>query len=101
MGSNTDSGVIGLSSEAARGLLEPSPHGPADVFAGKALPFVSIDTELVRLLASVCMQVNKDKGRPSHPPPPPHSKVRQPWSVPVLPDDKGGLKVGLFLSSRL
>ncbi|KAM5260102.1 ankyrin repeat and SAM domain-containing protein 6 isoform 1-T1 [Hipposideros larvatus] len=50
------------------------------------------DTELVRLLASVCMQVNKDKGRPSHPPPPPHSKVRQPWSVPVLPDDKGGLK---------
>ncbi|XP_066223674.1 ankyrin repeat and SAM domain-containing protein 6 [Saccopteryx leptura] len=50
------------------------------------------DTELVRLLASVCMQVNKDKGRPSHPPPPPCSKVRQPWSVPVLPDDKGGLK---------
>ncbi|EPY80860.1 ankyrin repeat and SAM domain-containing protein 6, partial [Camelus ferus] len=59
---------------------------------GKTLPFVSIDTELVRLLASVCMQVNKDKGRPSHPPPPPYSKVRQPWSVPVLPDDKGGLK---------
>lgn len=50
------------------------------------------DTELVRLLASVCMQVNRDKGRPSHPPPPPHSKARQPWSVPVLPDDKGGLK---------
>ncbi|XP_022357363.1 ankyrin repeat and SAM domain-containing protein 6 [Enhydra lutris kenyoni] len=50
------------------------------------------DTELVRLLASVCMQVTKDKGRPSHPPPPPHSKARQPWSVPVLPDDKGGLK---------
>ncbi|KAG8512240.1 Ankyrin repeat and SAM domain-containing protein 6 [Galemys pyrenaicus] len=50
------------------------------------------DTELVRLLASVCMQVNKDKGRPSHPPPMPHSKVRQPWSVPVLPSDKGGLK---------
>nr|XP_030870418.2 ankyrin repeat and SAM domain-containing protein 6 isoform X4 [Gorilla gorilla gorilla] len=50
------------------------------------------DTELVRLLASVCMQVNKDKGRPSHQPPLPHSKVRQPWSIPVLPDDKGGLK---------
>ncbi|XP_036744288.2 ankyrin repeat and SAM domain-containing protein 6 isoform X1 [Manis pentadactyla] len=50
------------------------------------------DTELVRLLASVCMQVNKDKGRPSHQPSLPHSKVRQPWSVPVLPDDKGGLK---------
>ncbi|CAK6433785.1 unnamed protein product [Pipistrellus nathusii] len=50
------------------------------------------DTELVRLLASVCMQVNKEKGRPSHPPPLPHAKARQPWSVPVLPDDKGGLK---------
>ncbi|XP_010355933.2 ankyrin repeat and SAM domain-containing protein 6 isoform X5 [Rhinopithecus roxellana] len=50
------------------------------------------DTELVRLLASVCMQVNKDKGRPSHQSPLPHSKVRQPWSIPVLPDDKGGLK---------
>ncbi|XP_012921180.1 ankyrin repeat and SAM domain-containing protein 6 isoform X3 [Heterocephalus glaber] len=50
------------------------------------------DTELVRLLASVCMQVHKDKGRPSHPPPLPHSKVREPWSIPVLPDDKGGLK---------
>ncbi|XP_004645294.2 ankyrin repeat and SAM domain-containing protein 6 [Octodon degus] len=50
------------------------------------------DTELVRLLASVCMQVNKDKGRPSHPPPLPHTKVREPWSIPVLPDDKGGLK---------
>ncbi|XP_006886937.1 PREDICTED: ankyrin repeat and SAM domain-containing protein 6 [Elephantulus edwardii] len=50
------------------------------------------DTELVRLLASVCMQVNKDKGRPSHQPPLPHSKARQPWSIPVLPDDKGGLK---------
>uniref|UniRef100_A0A8C5L051 Ankyrin repeat and SAM domain-containing protein 6 n=1 Tax=Jaculus jaculus TaxID=51337 RepID=A0A8C5L051_JACJA len=50
------------------------------------------DTELVRLLASVCMQVNKEKARPSHPPPLPPSKVRQPWSIPVLPDDKGGLK---------
>lgn len=61
------------------------------------LPFVFIDTELVRLLASVCMQVNKDKGRPSHPPPLPHLKFRQPWSIPVLPDDKGGLKVCLSL----
>ncbi|XP_021497177.1 ankyrin repeat and SAM domain-containing protein 6 isoform X1 [Meriones unguiculatus] len=50
------------------------------------------DTELVRLLASVCMQVNKDRGRPSHRPPLPNSKARQPWSIPVLPDDKGGLK---------
>ncbi|KAM4848878.1 ankyrin repeat and SAM domain-containing protein 6 [Urocitellus parryii] len=49
------------------------------------------DTELVRLLASVCMQVNKDRGRHSRPPPL-ASKVRQPCSLPVLPDDKGGLK---------
>ncbi|XP_055973101.1 LOW QUALITY PROTEIN: ankyrin repeat and SAM domain-containing protein 6 [Sorex fumeus] len=50
------------------------------------------DTELVRLLASVCMQVNKDKGRPSRPLPPPHTKAQQPWSAPTLPDDRGGLK---------
>ncbi|XP_075416325.1 ankyrin repeat and SAM domain-containing protein 6 [Tenrec ecaudatus] len=50
------------------------------------------DTELVRLLASVCMQVNKDRGRPSPQPALPHPKARQPWSLPVLPDDKGGLK---------
>uniref|UniRef100_A0A287DD23 Ankyrin repeat and SAM domain-containing protein 6 n=1 Tax=Ictidomys tridecemlineatus TaxID=43179 RepID=A0A287DD23_ICTTR len=49
------------------------------------------DTELVRLLASVCMQVNKDRGRHSRLPPL-ASKVRQPCSLPVLPDDKGGLK---------
>uniref|UniRef100_A0A8C5YX82 Ankyrin repeat and SAM domain-containing protein 6 n=1 Tax=Marmota marmota marmota TaxID=9994 RepID=A0A8C5YX82_MARMA len=49
------------------------------------------DTELVRLLASVCMQVNKDRGRHSRPPLL-TSKVRQPPSLPVLPDDKGGLK---------
>lgn len=82
-------------------MRPPRHHGPTVIFAGKRLPFVSIDTELVRLLASVCMQVNKDKGRPSHPPPLPHSKVRQPWSVPVLPDDKGGLKVCPLLSYKV
>lgn len=85
-------------SKADGGHLGPPPLGSTDIFVGKTLPFVPIDTELVRLLASVCMQVNKDKGRPGHPPPPPHSRVRQPWTVPVLPDDKGGLKVCLFLS---
>ncbi|XP_076996302.1 ankyrin repeat and SAM domain-containing protein 6 [Tamandua tetradactyla] len=50
------------------------------------------DTELVRLLASVCMQVNKVKGRLSHQPPLPHSQARPPGTIPVLPDDKGGLK---------
>lgn len=49
------------------GHLETLPHGPTDIFAGKRLPFVSIDTELVRLLASVCMQVNKDKGQAQPP----------------------------------
>lgn len=63
------------------------------MFTGQTLIFVPTDTELVRLLASVCMQVNKVRGRPSHRPPLPHSKARQPWSIPVLPDDKGGLKV--------
>ncbi|XP_061878058.1 ankyrin repeat and SAM domain-containing protein 6-like isoform X2 [Entelurus aequoreus] len=49
------------------------------------------DTELVRLLASVCMQVDKDRskqrGRTTH------SKSRPSLNnAPVLPDDKGGLK---------
>ncbi|XP_041824467.1 ankyrin repeat and SAM domain-containing protein 6-like isoform X2 [Melanotaenia boesemani] len=51
------------------------------------------DTELVRLLASVCMQVDKDKlkhrGRASNH----RSRSRQSLSiVPVPPEDKGGLK---------
>ncbi|XP_058158605.1 LOW QUALITY PROTEIN: ankyrin repeat and SAM domain-containing protein 6 [Dasypus novemcinctus] len=50
------------------------------------------DTELVRLLASVCMQVNTDKGRLGHQPALPPSKARPPGGIPVLPDDKGGLK---------
>ncbi|XP_058528998.1 ankyrin repeat and SAM domain-containing protein 6 isoform X2 [Ochotona princeps] len=50
------------------------------------------DTELVRLLACVCMQVNRDKGRPSPQPSLPHLKVTVPWSIPTLPDEKGGLK---------
>ncbi|XP_016115215.1 ankyrin repeat and SAM domain-containing protein 6 isoform X2 [Sinocyclocheilus grahami] len=47
------------------------------------------DTELVRLLASVCMQVEKDKskhrGKPT-------LKRRASLNVPPPPDDKGGLK---------
>uniref|UniRef100_A0A9J8A400 SAM domain-containing protein n=2 Tax=Cyprinus carpio TaxID=7962 RepID=A0A9J8A400_CYPCA len=47
------------------------------------------DTELVRLLASVCMQVEKDKSK--------HRgkstlKRRASLNVPLPPDDKGGLK---------
>ncbi|XP_027695128.1 ankyrin repeat and SAM domain-containing protein 6-like [Vombatus ursinus] len=50
------------------------------------------DTELVRLLASVCMQVNKDKSKSISQSSLPHSRIRQSLSVPVLPDDRGGLK---------
>ncbi|XP_043835671.1 ankyrin repeat and SAM domain-containing protein 6 [Dromiciops gliroides] len=50
------------------------------------------DTELVRLLASVCMQVNKDKSKSNSQLSLPHSRIRQSLSVPVLPDDRGGLK---------
>ncbi|KAJ8010681.1 hypothetical protein DPEC_G00077650 [Dallia pectoralis] len=51
------------------------------------------DTELVRLLASVCMQVDKDKGKHRGRNPVTQSKSRQPLNnVPVPPDDKGGLK---------
>ncbi|KAG7488626.1 hypothetical protein MATL_G00036210 [Megalops atlanticus] len=50
------------------------------------------DTELVRLLASVCMQVDKEKGRPRTRSSLTRSKSRQSLSIPVPPDDKGGLK---------
>ncbi|XP_010884133.2 ankyrin repeat and SAM domain-containing protein 6 isoform X2 [Esox lucius] len=51
------------------------------------------DTELVRLLASVCMQVDKDKGKHRGRIPLTRSKSRQSLNnVPVPPDDKGGLK---------
>lgn len=56
------------------------------------LLFSTQDTELVRLLAAVCMMVDKDKSR--------HrdkisTKKNLSPSVLVPPDDKGGLKVGL------
>ena len=57
---------------------------------------VSADTELVRLLAAVCMQVDKGKHRSRA------SMLRSKNrlslnNVPVPPDDKGGLKVSPFL----
>lgn len=52
------------------------------------------DTELVRLLASVCMQVDKDKAKHHGRASVTRSKSRQSLNnVPVPPDDKGGLKV--------
>ncbi|XP_056290487.1 ankyrin repeat and SAM domain-containing protein 6-like isoform X2 [Pseudoliparis swirei] len=51
------------------------------------------DTELVRLLASVCMQVDKDKSKRRSRALLTRSKSRQSLNnVPVPPDDKGGLK---------
>ncbi|XP_019364279.1 PREDICTED: ankyrin repeat and SAM domain-containing protein 6 [Gavialis gangeticus] len=50
------------------------------------------DTELVRLLASACMQVDKDKGKLTNRSSLPCSRSRQTLNTPVLPDDKGGLK---------
>ncbi|XP_066578140.1 ankyrin repeat and SAM domain-containing protein 6 [Amia ocellicauda] len=50
------------------------------------------DTELVRLLASVCMQVDKDKSKHRTRSSMTRSKSRQSLNIPVPPDDKGGLK---------
>ncbi|KAM9331848.1 ankyrin repeat and SAM domain-containing protein 6 isoform 2-T2 [Pholidichthys leucotaenia] len=51
------------------------------------------DTELVRLLASVCMQVDKEKSKHRGKARTTRSKSRQSFSnVPVPPDDKAGLK---------
>ncbi|XP_033841580.1 ankyrin repeat and SAM domain-containing protein 6-like [Periophthalmus magnuspinnatus] len=51
------------------------------------------DTELVRLLASVCMQVDKDKSKHRGRGLMARSKSRQSLNhIPLPPDDKGGLK---------
>ncbi|CAL8400993.1 unnamed protein product [Gadus morhua 'NCC'] len=51
------------------------------------------DTELVRLLAGVCMQVDKGKGKPRSRASMLLSKNRRLLgNIPVPPDDKGGLK---------
>lgn len=47
----------------------------------------------MRLLASVCMQVDKDKSKHRGRTLLTRSKSRQSLNVPVPPDDKGGLKV--------
>uniref|UniRef100_A0AAY4AF48 NAD(+) ADP-ribosyltransferase n=1 Tax=Denticeps clupeoides TaxID=299321 RepID=A0AAY4AF48_9TELE len=50
------------------------------------------DTELVRLLASVCMQVDKEKIKQRGKPPLTRSKSRNSLNMPFPPDDRGGLK---------
>ncbi|XP_069762475.1 ankyrin repeat and SAM domain-containing protein 6-like isoform X2 [Narcine bancroftii] len=49
------------------------------------------DTELVRLLASVCMQVEKERSKPKSKSVP-RSKNKLSLNFPVPPEDKGGLK---------
>ncbi|XP_072139570.1 ankyrin repeat and SAM domain-containing protein 6-like [Mobula birostris] len=49
------------------------------------------DTELVRLLASVCMQVDKERNKPKSKTVP-RSKSKLSLNFPVPPEDKGGLK---------
>ncbi|XP_062986287.1 ankyrin repeat and SAM domain-containing protein 6 isoform X2 [Elgaria multicarinata webbii] len=50
------------------------------------------DAELVRLLASACMQVDKEKSKQSSKATVPSTRNKQSVDIPVLPDDKGGLK---------
>ncbi|XP_066481517.1 ankyrin repeat and SAM domain-containing protein 6 [Tiliqua scincoides] len=50
------------------------------------------DAELVRLLASACMQIDKEKSKQNSKTTAPFSRNKQSFDVPVLPDDKGGLK---------
>lgn len=59
-----------------------------------------LDTELVRLLASACMQVDKDKNKVNNRSSLPRSRSRQSLNVPILPDDKGGLKVNVFILDK-
>ncbi|KAJ6661410.1 hypothetical protein lerEdw1_015039 [Lerista edwardsae] len=54
------------------------------------------DAELVRLLASACMQTDKEKSKQNSKPTAPFSRNKQSLDAPVLPDDKGGLKVCIF-----
>lgn len=60
-----------------------------------------LDTELVRLLASACMQVDKDKNKLNNRSSLPCSRSRQSLNVPMLPDDKGGLKVSVFTPNKI
>ncbi|KAJ7338398.1 hypothetical protein JRQ81_011874 [Phrynocephalus forsythii] len=50
------------------------------------------DAELVRLLASACMQGDKEKNKPNNKAVAPSSRNKQTVDIPTLPDDKGGLK---------
>ncbi|CAI5780236.1 repeat and SAM domain-containing 6 [Podarcis lilfordi] len=50
------------------------------------------DAELVRLLASACMQVDKEKSKQNNKSAVTSSRNKQTVDIPVLPDDKGGLR---------
>ncbi|XP_066435345.1 ankyrin repeat and SAM domain-containing protein 6 [Eleutherodactylus coqui] len=50
------------------------------------------DTELVRLLATVCLQADKERSKQKNKPLLPSSKNKPPYTVPLPADDKAGLK---------
>ncbi|XP_044298895.1 ankyrin repeat and SAM domain-containing protein 6 [Varanus komodoensis] len=50
------------------------------------------DAELVRLLASACMQVDKERSKQSSKASVSSSRSKPSVDIPMLPDDKGGLK---------
>nr|XP_056718911.1 ankyrin repeat and SAM domain-containing protein 6 [Euleptes europaea] len=50
------------------------------------------DAEVVRLLASACMQVDKEKSKQNSKSAAPSLRKKSSLDAPVLPDDKGGLK---------
>lgn len=54
------------------------------------------DAEVIRLLASACMQVDKEKSKQSSKSPALSLRNKPSLGAPVLPDDKGGLKVCNF-----
>ncbi|KAM8966997.1 ankyrin repeat and SAM domain-containing protein 6 [Pelodytes ibericus] len=50
------------------------------------------DTELIRLLASVCLEVDKEKSKQKSKHPLLSSKSNRSFNIPVPPDDRAGLK---------
>ncbi|XP_044149420.1 ankyrin repeat and SAM domain-containing protein 6 isoform X1 [Bufo gargarizans] len=50
------------------------------------------DTELVRLLATVCLQADKERAKQKNKTLFPSSKSKQPYSIPLPPEDRAGLK---------
>ncbi|KAL8194191.1 UNVERIFIED_CONTAM: hypothetical protein K2H54_003674 [Gekko kuhli] len=59
------------------------------------------DAEVIRLLASACMQGDKEKGKQSTRSAAPSLRNKMSSDAPVLPDDKGGLKTLGAIANRI